>query len=95
MTDNPSVVYGLLPIVLAFGLCSGIKIAWTLTLLVDVVWICAEIAMFSSLGFFFFYPLIAGFGAITVLLSLLPSTRGFVGLRYAQDSFEERDVPAV
>lgn len=74
------VVYGLLPIMFSFGLWAQRKWAWTLTLLLgvtEIVWIAAEIVMFYNFGFFFFYPIISGMGAVTVVLCLLPSVRRF------------------
>ena len=43
----------------------------------EIVWIGYEIALFYNLGFFFFYPIIAGMAAVTVALSLLPLVRKF------------------
>src|SRR5271165_3654642 len=73
-------VYGVLPIVFAYGVWTRSRLAWILTLLLgitEIVWIAAEIIMFSTFGFFFFYPIIAGMGVVTVGLSLLPSVRKF------------------
>lgn len=40
--------------------------------------------MFYSLGFFFFYPIIAGMGAISVGLLLLPSMKKFYGIGFEE-----------
>ena len=74
------VVYGLAPLGLAYGLWARWSLAWPLTLLLgitEMVWIGAEIALFYDLGFFFFYPIIAGMGAITAILCLFPSVKAF------------------
>lgn len=74
------VVYGFLPIIFSFGLWTQKKWAWTFTLLlglIEIIWITAEVILFYNLGFIFFYPLIAGIGATTVTLCLLPSVRRF------------------
>lgn len=74
-------VYGLLPLALSYGLWTRRGLAWSLTLLLGVtqiVWIGVEVVLFYDLGYFFFYPIIAGMGAMTVLLSLFPSVRSFV-----------------
>lgn len=74
------VVYGLVPLVLMYGLWTRMKLAWDLTLLLgatEVAWIVAEVVMFYDLGFFVFYPIIVGMGAGTLLLCLLPSVRRF------------------
>lgn len=72
------VVYGLLPLMFTYGLWTRKKWAWGLTLLLgitEIAWIAAELMIFPSFGFFIFYPIIAGMGAATVILCLLPSTR--------------------
>jgi hypothetical protein len=74
------VVYGLLPIALAFGLWTRKRWAWTLTLLLgvtEILWISAEVIMFYNLGFFFFYPIISGMGVLAVALCLVPSVKHF------------------
>ena len=74
------VVYGLLPIGLSYGILTQKRLAWELTILLgatEIIWILAEISMFYSLGFIFFYPLIIGMGALTIVFCLLPSTRIF------------------
>jgi hypothetical protein len=84
-------VYGLLPIVLAIGLWLRYKWAWALTLLLGVTemaWIASEVAIFYSLGFFFFYPIIAGMGAVNVALCLVPSVRRF----YNHDRLTEKFI---
>lgn len=78
------VVYGMVPPLLAYGLWTKVRLAWELTALLGVTemaWIAAEVVMFYDLGFFIFYPIIAGMGAATVLLCLLPSVRRFYGFR--------------
>lgn len=74
------IVYGLLPLALAYGLWNQRKVAWLLTLLLgitEIVWIGVEILLFYALGFFIFYPVIAGMGLATVLLCFLPTVRRF------------------
>jgi ABC-type cobalamin transport system ATPase subunit len=74
------VVYGLLPIGLSYSILTRKRLAWELTILLgvtEIVWIVAEISMFYSLGFIFFYPLVIGMGTLTIVLCLLPSTRTF------------------
>ena len=74
------VVYGLFPIAFVHGLLTQKNWAWVLTVLLGVtqiVWIAAEVVMFYSLGFFFFYPIISGMGVLTVARSLQPSVRNF------------------
>jgi len=77
-------VYGMLPIILAAGLWLRKKWAWKTALglgAVLIFWIVAEVFLFYSLGFTYFYPLIGGIGLITVILLYLPSTRdSFRGL---------------
>jgi len=79
------VVYGLLSIVLAYGVLFQKRWAWFLSLLLgvtEVVWILAEITIFYSFGFFIFYPIIGGLGAATVVLCVIPTTRAFYYKRY-------------
>jgi hypothetical protein len=74
------VAYGLVPIALTHALWARKNLAWRLTLvlgLTEVAWIAAEVILFYDLGFFFFYPIIAGMGVVTVALCLLPSVRRF------------------
>ena len=74
------VVYGLLPLALVYGLWTRKRWGWDITLLlgaVEIAWITAEVALFYDLGFFFFYPIIAGMGILTAVLCLLPSVRRF------------------
>ena len=74
------IVYGFLPIIIVFGLWNQKKWAWRLTLplgLVEIAWIATEVILFYNLGFFFFYPIIAGMGVATSALCLLPSVRRF------------------
>jgi hypothetical protein len=72
--------YGAFPIILAAGLWFGKKWAWHGGLglgAVVVTWILAEIFMFYSFGFVFFYPLIGGIGMLTIIVLCLPSTRQY------------------
>ena len=74
------IVYGFLPIIFAFGLWTQKKWAWALTLLlglVEIAWITTEVILFYNLGFFIFYPIIAGMGVATAALCLLHSVRRF------------------
>ena len=74
------VVYGLFPLTLAYGLWFGRTLAWLLTLLLgitEIVWIVAEVVLFYDFGFFIFYPIVAGLGAVTATLCLFPSVRRF------------------
>ena len=84
------VVYGLVPIVLALGLWSRMRLAWILALVLgvtEIAWITAEVVLFYDLGFFIFYPIIAGMGLVTLVLGLLPSVRAYydfqAGRRYS------------
>jgi hypothetical protein len=43
----------------------------------EMAWIGAEVVMFYDLGFFFFYPIIAGMGVASVCLALLSSVKNF------------------
>ncbi|MCL5069033.1 MAG: DUF2127 domain-containing protein [Thaumarchaeota archaeon] len=73
-------VYGILPLILSYGLWDKKRWAWVLTVLqgiTEIGWITAEVVIFYDLGFFFFYPIIAGMGMITVALCALPSVRKF------------------
>jgi hypothetical protein len=73
-------VFGALPIVLAAGLWFGKKWARVGSLClggVAIAWILAEMYLFYSFGFVFFYPLIAGIGALTIVVLILPSSRQF------------------
>ena len=75
------VVFGLLPIILAIGLWFGKKWAWLGTPglgVVVVTWILAEVFLFYSFGFTFFYPLIGGIGVLTIVVSYLPTTREYI-----------------
>ncbi len=74
------VVYGFLPLILSYGLWVQKRWAWILTILLGITeigWITTEVVIFYDLGFFFFYPIIAGMGIITVALCTLPSVRKF------------------
>lgn len=74
------VVYGLAPIGLAYGLWIKNRLAWRFTLVLgftEIAWIATEVILFYDLGFFFFYPIIAGMGTVTVTLCLIPSVRRF------------------
>ena len=73
-------IYGMLPIVLSVGLWLGKKWSWIGTIglgAVLVTWIVAEVILFYSFGFTFFYPLIDGIGVLSIVLSYLPSTREY------------------
>jgi len=73
-------IYGILPIILATGLWFAKKWAWIGALglgTVVVAWILAEVLLFYSFGFTFFYPLIGGIGLLTVVILYLPSTRRY------------------
>lgn len=73
-------VFGALSSILAAGLWFGKKWAWLGSLglgAVVVAWILGEIYLFYSFGFVFFYPLIGGIGALTVIMLALPSTREY------------------
>ena len=75
------VVFGAVPIALAAGLWFGKKWAWLGALSlgsVVVTWILAEMYLFYSFGFVFFYPLIGWIGALTIIVMSLPSTRRFL-----------------
>lgn len=74
------VVFGLLPLILSYGLWVEKRWAWSLSILLGITeigWIVTEVVIFYDLGFFFFYPIIAGMGVITVALCALPSVRKF------------------
>lgn len=76
------VVYGVVPLTLAYGLWVRTRLAWELTTalgITEVLWIAAEVILFYDFGFFIFYPIIAGMGIATLLLCLLPSVRRFYG----------------
>jgi len=73
-------LYGVLAIILAVGIWIGKKWAWTGGVAlggVVVAWILAEVLLFYSLGFVFFYPLIGGIGLLTITALVLPSTRRY------------------
>lgn len=73
-------VYGVLPIILAAGLWFGKKWAWIGSIALGAVlvtWIVAEVILFYSFGFTFFYPLIGGIGMLSIVLSYLPATREY------------------
>lgn len=73
-------VFGILPLILAAGLWFGKKWAWFGALglgAIVVTWILAEIYLFYSFGFVFFYPLIGGIGLLTIIMLALPSTREY------------------
>lgn len=74
------VVYGVLPLILSYDLWIQKRWAWFLTALLGITeigWISAEVVIFYDFGFFFFYPIIAGLGVVTVVLCALPSVRKF------------------
>jgi hypothetical protein len=50
-----------------------------------VTWIVAEVILFYSLGFTFFYPLIGGIGVLTIVLSYLPSTTEYTSSKARQN----------
>ena len=87
------VIYGFLPIIFAFGLWMKEKWAWALTLtlgFVEIAWITTEVILFYNLGFFIFYPIIAGMGVATAALCLLPSIRRFYfGVRTTEEIVTE------
>lgn len=71
-------VYGILPIVVALGVWRMKGWASYLSTLLGatvVIWIGAELVMFYSLGFTWFYPLIGGAGLAILMLSLLPTVK--------------------
>jgi hypothetical protein len=73
-------VFGMLPIVLAAGLWFGKGWAWIGSIglgAIVVTWILAEIYLFYSFGFVFFYPLVGGIGALTIIALCLPSTKRY------------------
>jgi hypothetical protein len=73
-------VFGALPIILATGLWFGRKWAWGIGLglgAVLIMWIIVEVFLFYSFGFTFFYPLYAGIGSLTIIISCLRATREF------------------
>jgi hypothetical protein len=73
-------VFGLLPSILAAGLWFGKKWAWGAALglgAVLLIWILAEIFLFYSFGFTFFYPLYAGISGLTIIVLNVPSTRHY------------------
>jgi hypothetical protein len=89
------IVYGLLPLALAYGLWTQRRIAWLFTLIlgiIEIVWIGAEILLFYDLGFFIFYPIIAGMGFMTVLLCVLPSVRKYYDSDARKLSFVQSPV---
>lgn len=72
------VSFGLLPLILAAGFWFRKTWAWWMGLSLGaalIIWVIAEVLMFFSFGFTFFYPLIAGIGLITIVVLYLPSTR--------------------
>jgi hypothetical protein len=81
-------VYGVLPIILAAGLWFGKKWAWIGSIglgAVLVTWIVAEVILFYSFGFTFFYPLIGGIGVLSIVLSYLPATREYTSFKARHD----------
>lgn len=73
-------VYGILPLILSYGLWIQKRWAWIVTVLLGITeigWISAEVVIFYDLGYFFFYPIIAGMGVVTVALCALLSVRKF------------------
>jgi hypothetical protein len=77
-------IYGIFPIINAIGLWSLKRWAWFTSVFlgaVVVTWISAEILMFYSLGFTFFYPLIGGIGIAILGLSLSRSVRRSLNLQ--------------
>jgi hypothetical protein len=80
-------VYGVLLFILAAGLWFGKKWAWmgsrpiSSTGHLEV----AEVILFYSLGFTFFYPLIGGIGVLTIVLSYLPSTTEYTSSKARQN----------
>ena len=83
------VTFGLLPLILAAGFWFRKIWAWRVGLglgAILIIWIIAEVSMFYSFGFTFFYPLIAGIGMITIVLLYLPSTRQYFFVRALVES---------
>ena len=75
-------IFGMLPVILAAGL--WFRKRWALWTSIGlgaavVTWMLAEIYMFYSFGFVFFYPLIGGIGALTIMMLALPSSRQYFG----------------
>lgn len=82
-------IYGMLPIILTAGLWFGKKWAWLGALglgSVVVTWILAEVFLFYSFGFTFFYPLIGGIGLITIIILYFPSTKEYFFKGWVQSS---------
>jgi hypothetical protein len=76
------VVFGILPPILAAGIWFRKKLAWNGAIglgAVVMAWILAEVFLFYSLGFVFFYPLIGGIGVIIVAALSLRSTKRYFG----------------
>ena len=74
-------VYGMLPIILTAGLWSRMRWAWAGAIGLGVIvigWIIVEVALFYSLGFVFFYPLIGGIGVLIVASLSLRTTRKYI-----------------
>lgn len=73
-------VYGVLPVAVAWGMWRAKGWAWYLSSLLGAVvaiWIGSELVMFSTVGFTWFYPLIGGIGLAILALSLFPSSRRY------------------
>ena len=90
-------VYGFLPLILSYGLWIQKRWAWILTILLGITeigWIATEVVIFYDLGFFFFYPIIAGMGIITVALCAMTSVRKFYS-KFGESERPSRVQPQV
>lgn len=71
-------MYGVLPTILAVGVWRFKHWAWYGSMFLGatvVTWIGVELLMFYSLGFTFWYPVIAGIGLTVLALSLTSNVR--------------------
>ncbi len=75
------VAYGIVPLVITYGLLTAkpwVYVAGLAFGAVAVLWILVEVATMYQMGFLFFQPLIAGLGALEILLITRPAVRTYL-----------------
>lgn len=73
--------FGFLPIAVALGLWLTKRWAWAVSLIlgcIEIVWIIVQVFLLYEVGISPMQPFIAGIGAATIFLLLMPASRYYV-----------------